>query len=275
MLKLKSKNPLISIVITTKNEEAVIGDLLGTIKKQTYKNFEIIVVDNNSTDKTVEIAKRYTKLVFNKGPERSAQRNFGAKNAKGDYLFFLDSDMVLSKNVIKECVEKYQSGIGGIIIPERSYGIGFWARVKGFERQINEGEPYFEAARFFPKKVFWGFKGYDERLTGPEDWDLPQRISKKLPLARIKSYILHNEGKRSLLNLAKKKFYYGLSVHRYLKKQNLSIFSPVTVYFLRPAFYKNWQRLISNPLLSLGLVVMLSFEMIGGGLGYLIGRFRK
>ncbi len=269
------KLPTVSVIITTKNSARTLSNLLKSIKEQSYKNTEIILVDNHSTDSTISIASKFTDKIFQKGPERSAQRNFGAKNAKGHYLFFLDSDMVLSKNVIKECIEQYQPGIGGIVVPERSIGRGFWTRVKVFERQINEGEPYFEAARFFPKKVFWDFKGYDERLTGPEDWDLPQRISKSLPSLRIKSYILHNEGKTSLLNLFRKKFYYGLSVHKYLKKQNLPIFSPVTIYFLRPAFYKNWQRLISNPLLSLGLVVILSFEMIGGGLGYLFGRFRR
>jgi len=62
---------------------------------------EIIVVDNNSQDKTKEIAYRYTDKVYNFGPERSAQRNFGVKQAAGKYILYLDADMVLSENVMK------------------------------------------------------------------------------------------------------------------------------------------------------------------------------
>src|SRR3989344_3215998 len=83
---------LVSIVITTRNSASTIGELLKSIKVQDYSRIEIIVVDNKSSDGTGEIAAQYTKKVFDKGPERSAQRNFGARKAKGQYLFFLDSD---------------------------------------------------------------------------------------------------------------------------------------------------------------------------------------
>ena len=83
--------PLVSVIITTKNSERTLDRCLSTIKNQTYPNIELIVVDNNSTDKTKEIAKKYTKNVFNKGPERSAQRNFGATKARGKFLLIHDS----------------------------------------------------------------------------------------------------------------------------------------------------------------------------------------
>lgn len=75
--------PLVSVIVPTYNSEKFIGACLESIKNQMYTNIELIVVDNNSTDKTKEIAWRYTDKVFNKGPERSAQRNFGAKNSIG------------------------------------------------------------------------------------------------------------------------------------------------------------------------------------------------
>ncbi|MEK7062958.1 MAG: glycosyltransferase, partial [Patescibacteria group bacterium] len=61
----------ISVVITTKNEEEVIGNLLKSVEDQSYKNFEIILVDNNSTDRTTQIARTFDARVFDKGPERS------------------------------------------------------------------------------------------------------------------------------------------------------------------------------------------------------------
>ena len=98
----------VSIIVTTKNEEKNIANCLNSIRSQTYPQdkIEIIVVDNNSTDSTVEIARRFTDKIYNFGPERSAQLNFGVKLAKGAYILFPDADMILSEDVIKECLEK-------------------------------------------------------------------------------------------------------------------------------------------------------------------------
>lgn len=268
--------PLVSVIITTRNNQRTLRELLESIKHQAYENVETIIVDNNSSDNTLQIAKEYTSRIFKAGPERSAQRNLGAKYARGKFYLILDSDMIVNRDVISECVEliSYKPSLKEIIIPEKSFGQGFWSQTKAWEREINEGEEYFESARFFPKKIFWEFGGYDETMTGPEDWDLPQRIAKKYPVGRIKSFIKHDEGRQTLWGLAKKKYYYGLSAHKYLKSQNLPIIGPTTVYFLRPAFYKHWRKLISKPTLSLGMLVMLISEMIGGGLGYIRGRLR-
>lgn len=270
------KKPLVSIIVTTKNSSATLQKLLISIKRQSYKSFEIVIVDNNSSDNTFQIAKKFTNKIFNIGPERSRQRNYAAKQSIGQYLLVLDADMELTIKVISECVSEIQKdNFAALIIPERSFGKGFWAKVKAWERELNEGESYFEAARFFKKDIFWKYKGYDEKLTGPEDWDLPKRIAKLENIGRIKSYINHNEGKASVINFAKKKYYYGLSVHRYLKKQKSSPINYQTVYFLRPAFYRNWKKLISKPRLTIGMIWMLLIETIGGGLGYLVGRYRN
>lgn len=271
------KIPLVSIIITTRNSGKTLQQLLKSIKNQTYKTIEVIVVDNHSSDNTADIARSFTEKVFLKGPERSVQRNFGAKKAIGKYLLILDSDMQLSINVVKECVEKLEKNkdIKFLIIPEKSFGKGFWTKTKAFERELNQGEDYFEAARFFSKKIFWEVEGYDENLTGPEDWDLPQRIIKKYKQERIKSVIFHNEGCPTLLGLAKRKYYYGLSVHKYLKKHKISPLNAKTIYCLRPAFYRNWQKILLNPKLSVGMFLMLLVETLGGGLGYLTGRVKN
>lgn len=271
------KDPVVSVVITTKNSSETLNALLKSLKDQTYSNLEIIIVDNKSQDKTKDISQKYTTKIYDFGPERSSQRNYGAKQSKGDYLLILDSDMVLGRNVVAECVFLItrEKEIKEIIIPEKSFGEGIWSRAKALEREINEGEDFFESSRFFDKDIFWKFGGFDETMTGPEDWDLPQRISKKYKVGRIKEYILHNEGNQTLENLVKKKYYYGLSAHKYLKKQNLNLFGPVTIYFLRPAFYKNWRKLFKDPFIYAAMVFMLFAELIGGGIGYIAGRIKN
>lgn len=273
------KAKMVSVIITTKNEDEVIENLLKSIFKQTYKNIEILLVDNNSTDYTLNIAQKYKQVkIYQKGPERSAQRNFGAKCSSGDFLFFLDADMELTTKVVEDCVEKiYQEEAMGIVVPEQSKWTNFWGEVKAYERSFysEKGDPVTDAARFFSKKIFNDVGGYDETITGPEDWDLPDRIRERgFKIGRSTQEIYHHEHNISLLNLFRKKFYYGLNAHRYLQKHNIPLMGPKTIYFLRPLFYKNWKRLVAHPILALAMICMLFVELVGGGLGYVVGRIR-
>lgn len=279
-IPLRKISNLVSVIITTKNEQDVLEKLLQSIKNQSYQNLEIILIDNNSTDRTKQLARRYTDKIYDFGPERSAQRNYGAKKAKGKYLLFLDADMELTKKVIEECVILIESkkNIGGIAIPEKSKAVTFWEKIKAYERSFynEKGDPITDAARFFKKKVFRSSGGYDETITGPEDWDLPETIREMgFGIERSKSSIYHRERVSSLLSLSKKKFYYARFAYRYLKKHDIPIIGPKTIYFLRPVFYKNLSRIIAHPILSSAMIVMLSTELIGGALGYLLGRFKR
>ncbi len=144
------ENDFVSVIVPTKNSEATLDRCLSSIKNQTYKSIEIIVVDNNSVDKSKAIAGKYTKKVYNKGPERSSQRNFGSQEAQGDYLVFIDSDMELMPNVIEECVEVAQSmSVEAVVIPEISVGETFWAKCKALEKRCYMEDETIEAARFF------------------------------------------------------------------------------------------------------------------------------
>lgn len=275
-----NRDPLVSVVVTTKNEERVLKKLLSSIKAQTYQKTEIIVVDNASDDATKEVARNFTNKVYDFGPERSAQRNYGAKKAKGSFLLFLDADMELSRTVIEDCLKTAtkDKDIGGVIIPEKSVAKSFWEKVKAFERSFYnlKGDTVTDAARFIKKEAFKKVGGYDEKITGPEDWDLSENIKKLgYKIARVNSVIYHHERVAGLLALAKKKYYYALKAHRYLSKQKIPIVGPKTVYFLRPVFWRNWKRLVRHPLLSLAMWIMFIFELLGGGLGFVAGKIKK
>lgn len=86
--------PLVSIIIPAYNEGNFLPKLLRSIKKQKYKNREVIVADANSTDKTREVAKELGARVIKGGPV-AVGRNNGAKKAKGKIFLFLDADVVL------------------------------------------------------------------------------------------------------------------------------------------------------------------------------------
>jgi hypothetical protein len=89
------------------------------------------------------------------------------------------------------------------------------------------------------------------------------------------SKIFHNEGDYGLLRILKKKFYYARKASTYITKHNLKLTDSKFIYFLRPEFYKYYKLWFKNPLVSLGLILMLTLETISGGLGYLYGKIIK
>ena len=265
--------PLISVIVTTRNEEDAIRNCLKSVRNQTYKPVEIIVVDNASDDRTLNIARQFTNLVFDKGPERSAQRNYGAKQAKGTYLLFLDADMVISPTTVEECVVAInKNNVRACIVPETSTGSGFWTKCKILERTYYEGVVWMEAARFYDKKTFVLLEGFDEELTGPEDFDLSQRVAAQYgqkSISRITSYIYHDEGVIRLTELLRKKYYYGRQMHRYVSKNDNRLVSrlqanPWKRYTL---FFRKPNSLLYDPIHAIGMMFMKTLELGALALG--------
>lgn len=94
--------PKFSIVIPVYNVEKYIKRTLDNVFNQTYKDFEVIVVNDGCTDKSIELAKEYkVKIVNDKHVGVSEARNIGEKYAKGEYLLFLDSDDYWGKELLE------------------------------------------------------------------------------------------------------------------------------------------------------------------------------
>jgi glycosyltransferase involved in cell wall biosynthesis len=258
----------VSVVVTTRNSARHLEPLLESIGAQTYSDVELVVVDNGSTDGTLGIARRHADTVLDTGPERSAQRNRGVDAATGEFVLILDSDMVLDAAVVAECVSEAQAtGASAVVVPERSVGTGFWAECKALERSCYEGDETIEAARFFRREAFVRHGGYDERLTGPEDWDLPARMRERGEIiGRVGDVaILHDEGHLRLLTLARKKFYYGTHFQGYMRRHPRLAAKQLRV--VRPAFIRHRRRLARQPALAAGMMLMKLVEFAAGAAG--------
>lgn len=96
MIFMSSNSPLVSVLIPTFNREKFIGEAIESVLEQTFQDFEIIVVDDGSTDRTAEVIKSFPadKLIYIHQPNRgrSNARNHALSLAKGRYIAFLDSD---------------------------------------------------------------------------------------------------------------------------------------------------------------------------------------
>jgi glycosyltransferase involved in cell wall biosynthesis len=280
---------LVSVVITTKNEEKNIKNILKSIEIQSYKNIEIILVDNYSSDKTKEIANNFNVKTYDCGNERSAQRNFGLKKSKGELALYLDADMILTPGLIESLVNKINiSKINGYYIKENILGKSLFNLSRKFEREFYEGSNI-DAIRFFEKRCFNELDGFDTNITGQEDWDfsirfnqnynsnlLEELINKKLlndnydfykkfiDVSKLKyECVLHNEIGFKLNDHIKKKIYYLKTFSEYKKKYNQTEYFRKQFTFMgRLSFFlnfKNFIKILKYPHL---FFLMIYFKLI-------------
>ena len=111
---------LVSVIVPIYNVERYLAQCIESVLGQTYKNIEIILINDGSTDASLSICKDYVnkddriRLVDKKNGGQGAARNIGLEMANGDYVYFVDSDDYIASNLIEQCVDaiiKYGSDI--------------------------------------------------------------------------------------------------------------------------------------------------------------------
>lgn len=181
---LKNIIPKISIIIPVYNEEQYIVKLLESIKKQDYPKIEIIVADANSTDKTIEKALEYNAIVVPGGMPAKG-RNNGALKAEGEYLFFIDADVILPKKFISNAVKYFDDTyyeiatfkflpISDLKIDELMFKIT--NIIIKLSEKIHPLAPGF--AIMCTKRIFRKVNGFNEDLKMGEDHDFVEKASK-------------------------------------------------------------------------------------------------
>jgi len=296
------ETPLVSVVVTTLNEEKNIENCLLSIKEQTYQNVEAIVIDNNSSDRTKELSLKYTKKVYEKGPERSAQRNYGMiEKSNGEYVMFVDADMILAPYLIDSCAHHMKNSSDlALHITEIILGTSFFSKVRRFERSFYDGT-VIDGARFFNKEKFKEIGGFDENISGPEDWDIDKKVKKigkigllpkgkKPPSWEMSNFVFqrgvdpneysaviyHNESEFDLKQYLRKKGYYAKSLSRYANKwdydkdirKQLGLYYRFIGVFIEQG---KWKRLVFHPLLTIGMY----FLRILVGLKFLMSKLAR
>ena len=283
----RGMNKLISVVIPTFNCENLMRDCLESVKKQNYKPLEIIVVDSFSTDYTTKIAKKYaTVYSFGRDPKQvhifgaPYQRNFGASKAKGEYIYWMDSDMRMTPGLIESCIKALKTqNADAVIIPEVSYGESFWANCRALEKACYNKSPrsYTDTARVIKKKVWDKLGGLDPTLGGADDYDLQVRLDAGgYKTIKIKKYVMHYEGKMSLKKQLTKKFVYGKTALGYFKKyRNKKVYMTKQYSLIRPDFLQNSDLLIKDPIHAVGMIAMKFMEYLAGFAGLVYGQIKK
>ncbi len=268
------EDPLVSVIIPTKNSSKTLAQCLDSVKGQEYKNREIIVVDNFSTDDTLEIAKRYTEMVYTFAPERSSQINYGVEKSSGEYIYRVDSDFVLAPQIIGEAVKAAESNnYAAILIHNTSDPkVSFWAKIRKFERDMYDADKLNVAVRFIRRDIFISVGGFDRRLVYGEDYDLHNRIIEKYTIGKIDAQEIHLGEYKSIKEIVKVNYYYGKTAGLFLSKNRVRGIKQVTPF--KKVYLKHYKEFIRHPFLAAGFIVYQIVRYTSGGIGLLASRIR-
>lgn len=173
---MKTKNPLISVIIPTYNEEKDIEECLDSLRKQTYDKIEIIVVDDGSTDKTRGIVRKYKKVKIIEGEHKGPgfSRNLGAKNAKGEIIVLVDADMTFPEDYVEKLTRPIREGKSIGTEEKKQYAKNLdniWSKCWGTyskENLPNRGQIF----RAILKKRFLDLGGFDSKYGYADDMTL-------------------------------------------------------------------------------------------------------
>lgn len=226
--------PTVSVIIPVYNAEKTLKQCLASVLNQNYKNYEIIVVDNASTDGGKDIIREFQKkskkikYIFEEKEGRGAARNAGVKKAKGKIIVMTDSDCIVPKNWIKELTKP--------IIYENEYVVmgfekdlikNFWtkniqkANWKFFKRNLHgKYISHIDTKNFAIKSPIIKKLMFDSSLEAFEDFHFYLRLKK---IARIRfnpSILVGHNHQNSLIDVVKINFnraYWTVKIYRKYK----------------------------------------------------------
>ena len=196
----------ISVIVPAFNEEKYIKYVFEGLRSQTFRDFETIVVDKDSTDRTREIASKYARVIVEKREGIGIARNAGARAAKGGVLVFLDADTRPSKGLLEAYRASFKDAAivaaTGPILPlektTRRVNMGYrFVSVLFVRLSILFGRPSVVGSNFaVRKRVFDAVGGFNEKFATYEDWDLSLRLRKMGRIAYIMGAVAYTSVRR-------------------------------------------------------------------------------
>ena len=275
---MNSKEILISIIIPTYNRKESVVKLIDSLSNQKNKNFEIIVIDDGSTDDTYDVLKKNISMnnfsIYRiKNSERGAARNYGATKSKGEYLNFFDSDDIALDNHISTAINKIiQFSYPEVINLSYAYKYknNFLKKViiEGIINNNIFSKNIISCNGVFIKKTIFNNYLFSENrdLSGSEDWHLWLRLSNKYNIysfAEITTYIIDGDDRSMktqsfsqvskriniLLNFVKYDFKKEISYLNY-RKINCELFS----FLAMTASFKNDLKILSLKYLIISIL---------------------
>lgn len=192
-------DPFVSIVIITKNRSHLIEDSIISCLNQTYQNFELVIVDDGSTDNTEQIVKKFNDERIRYLKKESSgipkSRNFGVKESKGEYIVIMDDDDLMLPNRVRDQVDAVTSDFvgshGGWIDQNSDYEHEYFPGAPhGYSQILFGGKVMLHPASMIRRDILLQFP-YDEKYSFGTDYVMNLEIAKAgHRLNHTNSYIL-------------------------------------------------------------------------------------
>jgi glycosyltransferase involved in cell wall biosynthesis len=196
-----NKKPLVSVVLPSYNRDYIVGKAIESVLEQAYKNWELIVVDDGSTDDTKKVVENYRDLRINyyykKNAGPCAARNYGIEHAGGEWITYIDSDDILLPDCLRVMVERLgQNPEAVFAIPRGKRSIDLYENGK-LTKTIDDSDDmpqeftvkdmfmrnarfaclgFFHLRRLYEEGIKW-----DENVDAMEDWEFMLSIGEKYP----------------------------------------------------------------------------------------------
>ncbi len=259
------KKPKISIIIPTYNASQTLPTTLESIFKQDFRDFEVVVINDGSSDKTAEIVQNWQKkrkkikYFYQDNKGLAGARNAGIRNSQGEYFLFLDADDFIKPSHLANLWQKTESFdqkkiafsdtrylMAGRIL-KRSY-----RQISGFKE--GEGPKEFLPRNYmpgihsilFPRGAFAKIGLFDQNLVGAEDHDLYIRLV-------LVGYRFFNTGNAtSIYQIREGSMSFGLKQQKRLGQAELQISKKYLKWKLKPQTRKAFLRKKQNAYIKIG-----------------------
>lgn len=262
------KKPKVTVVVPVFNAEKDIEGCVESLLKQTYEDYEVLLIDDCSTDKTYHLMKQITDRYRGAKVKRNMNnlgaaitRNIGIREVKGEYVAFTDSDCVVDVHWLNElvkCLVKNGGKVaGGEVRTPRN--INYFARCVGTLHKPSpkliskvEAEDIPTCNSIFKKSLLLKLSGFDEsfKFAGGEDTDLCARIRLKgIPIYYAPQAIVWHYHKNNFVSFVKWRFRSGIGLSKFAKK-----------HFFKNKVVYNLFNLFLLPFLFLIVLLILLFK---------------
>lgn len=179
------QQPLVSIIVPYYNQGQYLSEALDSVLAQTFSNWEVVIVDDGSTDNSAEIAKLYAAkdarihYIYQSNAGPSAARNHGVRESKGKYIQFLDGDNKLATRCVELAVEHMESHKETVVFYSRARYFGvrndeFFIRWTGYADLLCSNS--IDCCCMVRRTDFDSIGGFDEQMRGYEDWEFFIRL---------------------------------------------------------------------------------------------------
>jgi glycosyltransferase involved in cell wall biosynthesis len=265
-------HPLVSVIVPVKDGSKTLNACLSSIKRSYYQNYEIILVDDHSTDNTIEIARRFNCKVLEvkDGSGANNARNIGAKSATGEVFVFMDADIVIGREtmlgIIETLEEKYIDAVVGIYTAKHRHESfvsqykNLWVRYS-YIKSPPAIDWLFGSISGIKRESFEKLGGFNVELLakhGHDDIELGKRFARAdLNIVLNMDVEVEHLKQYNILSFIKNEF------HRSMGFARLAVQFRETTDSFRKGFVNVYPEFVLSTLLSMFLVVLIVAGIVG------------